>query len=82
MAKEKTCAITRSDWDKGATPALAKEMAAEIAAKLLPLLAAKVFGTGSFGVYVSDKITVTIAGKPVTFQTSILGTVVNSKEAK
>ena len=78
--KEKVCAITRSDWDKVANVKLATEITDKIKSEIE--VGIKQFGTGSFGVYGSGKVSVNVNGKIVNLQCAVSGIVVNSKEAK
>ena len=68
------CPVTRAEFKEGAKPLTLEINGTKLMAD------PKDFSTGSFGWYLSGKVTVDVAGKPVTVQVSANLTVVGSKE--
>ena len=75
------CELSRAEWAKASDKKLAKDILAKFNEGLASEFDCREFGTGSFGGFVAGKVSMVIAGKPVTFQCNLLCTVVGSKQA-
>ena len=74
MAKKTTCPISRAEFDSKAEPL-------DVIINNQPHQApVKKFSTGSLGWYLSGKMTVQLAGKPVAVQIGLNLTIVGSKD--
>ena len=74
MAKKTSCPITRAEFRE-------KAKAVTVTINNVPLQAeVKEFSTGSLGWYLNGKISIEVAGKPVTVQIGMNLTIVGSKE--
>ena len=70
----KSCPVTRDEFRDKAQPVNVTINGVPMAAEV------KEFSTGSFGWYLTSKVTVEVGGKPVTAQIGMNLTVVGSKE--
>ena len=71
----KSCPVTREEFRAGAKPV-------QVTVNGVPLMAeVKEFSTGSFGWYLTGKVTVNVGEKPVSVQIGMNLTVVGSKES-
>jgi hypothetical protein len=71
----KPCPISRSDFVAKAEPVKVDVAGTQMTAE------AKEFSTGSFGWYLTGKVTIVVDGKPLSVQVGANLTVVGSKEA-
>ena len=74
MAKKTVCPISRAEFRGNAKPTSVTIAGSPLVADV------KEFSTGSLGWYLNGKITVEIAGKPVSVQIGMNMTIVGSKE--